>query len=137
MGGVTPGTCGSTGACGDLVIEFQVEDPTGYLDHYELDAIWGASSEQSLLSLGASPVVVSGDFAGPTYADALTEGAARPTWKGGTMQLTVPAEKAFPEVPCCYDLRLTAWTRTVVNCDGDEAYSNESDYTIGITACED
>ena len=84
----------------------------------------------------ATPTVISGDHAGPTYGQALGQGAVRPTWLGGTIRLTADAAEAFPEVPCCYDIRLQASTRTVVNCDGDNVYGNESDYTLGVVACD-
>jgi hypothetical protein len=128
-------TCDTVEACGDLVIDFRVEDPTGYLAYYTLIAQYGASLYVDLLNRPSSTLsVVSGDYVGPTYGQALGEGATRPTWKGGLLRLTVSAAEAFPEVPCCYDLQLAAWTRTAT-CDGDYAYWNQSEYTIGIAAC--
>ncbi len=137
VGGTTADVCGSVEACGELVIDFHVEDPTGYLNAYDIEAIWGDSSSHSLLGLsGATLSVLSGDYAGPTYVDALAAGATRPTWKGGHLRLTLDAALAFPVAPCCYDIRLTASTRTVVSCNTDNVYANESDYTLGVTPCD-
>lgn len=145
VGGNVADTCGSLPACGDLVIEFQVEDPTGYLDSFELELIYGDSGAVPLVGSGAGPngvitggtlSAVAADFVGPTYAQAVAAGATRPTWKGGHMQLTVPeSSNPFPMIPCCYDTRLQARTRTIVDCSSDDMYYNESDYTIGITVC--
>ena len=129
-------TCDTVEACGDLVIDFRVEDPTGYLAYYTLIAQYGASLYVDLLNRPSSSLsVVSGDYVGPTYGEALGEGASRPTWKGGLLRLTVSAAEAFPEVPCCYDLQLVASTRTA-DCGGDYIFWNQSEYTIGIAACE-
>jgi len=128
--------CDTVEACGDLVIDFRVEDPTGYLAYYTLIAQYGDSLFQDLLNQPSSVLsVVSADYAGPTYGQALGQGATRPTWKGGLLRLTVSASDAFPVVPCCYDLQLQAWTRTLANCNPDDAFWNQSEYTIGIRAC--
>ena len=136
VNGSTAKTCDTREACGDLVIDFRVEDPTGYLAVYSLIAQYGDSLAVDLLRQPSSVLsVVSGDYAGPTYGQALGEGATRPTWKGGLLRLTISAADAFPVVPCCYDLQLQAYTRTVANCNPDYAFWNQSEYTIGITAC--
>jgi len=73
-----------------------------------------------LLALGTLHLL-SGDAKGPSYAQAISgaveQGAARPTWNGGRMRLTVPVSVAFPE-PCCYELRLEAWKRIIVGGGG-------------------
>jgi hypothetical protein len=78
--------------------------------------------------------LLSGDSPGPTYGEALGSGAAAPVWKGGTMRLTVKAAEAFGG-PCCYQIKLTAWSRTVVSCDASFDYYNFSQFAIGVGVC--
>ncbi len=140
IGGVLVGPCDVVDAAtGMLEIEFEVSDPhRGHLAYYELFSKYKENLYVDLLSLlsepGASLVCTSGGQAGPTYGEALAQGAAAPSWNGGTMLLTVPADKAFPE-PCCYQLELRARKRTVVSCDGDYDHCNLSEYTLGVGVC--
>lgn len=128
--------CGTIDAAsGTLEVEFLAQDLSGNLGFYSLIAVYGSSLAVDLLALPSSSLtLVSGDFVGPYYGQALAEGATAPVWQGGKMRLTVNASEAFPE-PCCYDLELQAWSRTVVDCDGDFAYWNRSDFTIGVGVC--
>lgn len=71
---------------------------------------------------------------GWTYAEALATGATAPVWKGGRMRLTVNAAEAFAG-PCCFQIKLTAWSRTVVSCDGHLDYYNYSQFAIGVGVC--
>ncbi len=123
---------------GVLEIDFFANDPDGHLALYELKATYAENAEVQLLPLrtlpGASLTLLSGDYVGPTYGEALGQGAAQPTWRGGTMRLVVPAAAAFPE-PCCYQLELRAWKRTVVSCSGSADHHNLSEYTIGVGVC--
>ena len=50
------------------------------------------------------------------------------------MRLSIPVSYAFP-VPCCYELKLVAYSRDVVNCDGTYAWSNTSESSIGVGVC--
>jgi hypothetical protein len=72
---------------------------------------------------------------GPTYDQALLDPvtpATSPTWHGGALRLTVPANAAFPE-PCCYQLNLAAYKRTIVNCDGSlHGHANASTYSFMV-----
>jgi hypothetical protein len=52
---------------------------------------------------------------GPTYLQALTQGAPRPLWYGGDYKVTLRGCD-FPE-SCAYDFQLCAWKRTTNGCD--------------------
>lgn len=134
--GVPVSVCGTVdAAAGTLEVEFLAQDLSGNLGYYSLNAVYGSSLAVDLLALPSSSLtLVSGDAVGPYYGQALAQGVSAPVWQGGTMRLTVKAAEAFPE-PCCYDLELQAWSRTVVDCDGDFAYWNRSDFTIGVGVC--
>ena len=128
--------CGTVDAAsGTLEVEFLAQDLSGNLGYYSFIAVYGSSLAVDLLTQPSSELtLVSGDAVGPYYGQALAEGATAPSWQGGTMLLTVSAFEAFPE-PCCYDLELEAWSRTVVDCDTGFAYWNRSDFTIGVGVC--
>jgi len=138
--GKTVAECGTVDTAGAVLeVEFLAEDLSGNLASYSLTAVYGSSHAVDLLALrsqpGGSLTLVSGDAVGPTYAEALAEGVPAPVWRGGRMKLTVDAAKAFP-VPCCYDLELTALSRTIVSCHVDDyVYWNRSDFTVGVGVC--
>ena len=123
---------------GMLEIKFQAYDPGNHLGGYSLFAKYKENLWVNLLSLLSEPeaslVSLSGGQVGPTYGEALGQGATAPYWNGGTMLLTVPAARAFLE-PCCYQLELRAWKRTVVDCDHDYEHCNLSEYTLGVGVC--
>jgi hypothetical protein len=125
---------------GMLEVEFEVSDPGNHLAYYSLFAKYKENLYVDLLSLlsepGASLTTTPGNQVGPTYGQALGQGATAPHWGGGTMTLTVPADKAFPE-PCCYQLELRALKRTLVNCNSPIHYGhcNLSEYTLGVGVC--
>lgn len=126
---------------GDLEIDFLAHDPvspanpTGHLSHYSLIATYGENKKVDLLdkrtSLAPLPAGSSPPpYPGPTYGEALGQGAPRPNWEGGRYRLTVDLDDAFP-IPCCYQLELRAYKRTIVNCNGTHPHRNLSEYTIG------
>ncbi len=123
---------------GMLEIDFRVHDSSGHLARYWLWATYKENLMVDLLALpGASLTpLAAGTQVGPTYGQALdpAQGATAPHWYGGNMRLTVRAEDAFPD-PCCYQLELRAWKRTVVNCNDDYPHRNRSEYTIGVGVC--
>jgi hypothetical protein len=125
-------------ASGTLEIDFLAQDLTGNLAFFTLDSIDGTTypAVDLLHQPSSSLTLIAGDFAGPTYGEALGEGTTPPVWKGGTMRLTVDAAEAFLG-PCCYQIKLTAYSRTVVNCDGDiyVDYYNYSLFSIGVGVC--
>jgi hypothetical protein len=78
--------------------------------------------------------LIAGTQEGPTYAAALGQGAVRPHWYGGRYRLTIPdAATAFPD-PCCYQLELRAYKRTIVNC-GSTDHRNLTEYSLGVGIC--
>ncbi len=137
LNGVPVSDCSTIDAAtGILEIDFLTQDLSGNLAYYTLDAIDGTTYPSvDLLHAPTSTLTqLSADFEGPTYGEALGQGATAPVWKGGTMRLTVNAADAFTG-PCCYQIKLTAWSRTVVNCDGILDYYNYSQFAIGVGVC--
>ena len=137
IGGVEVGACGfqqlQKGT--PLEIDFFATDANGHLDHYELVVEHGLGAVANLLNpaevgtLTLTPI--SGGPQGPTYANAITQGAVRPVWNGGTMRLHInDASKVFPET-CCYLIRLTVWKRNIVNCSYP-IYYNQFHYTFTV-----
>jgi hypothetical protein len=120
-----------------LQIDFAAYDPDGFLDVYNLELLYGFDQSVNLLcgacpatctptpcfttwSLVASPIAPSwapgATQMGPSYTDALAQGATSPVWNGGSMRLTVNASSAFPQT-CAYLLQLNVYKRPIVNCD--------------------
>ena len=144
----TGGGVSVVGACGKTVIkpgdrlqvDFMAHDPDGHLAKYTLRATYGVNQANNLLDyLGQSGVslapmpggpVPAAMQVGPTYAQALGQGATSPTWKGGSMRLIMPADKAFPKT-CCYQLELRGHKRTIVSCnDTLWGHTNYSEYSF-------
>ena len=122
---------------GTLEIDFMAHDPDGHLAYYTLTANYGENLFVDLLAVGAlspgpaGPVPPAAQV-GPTYGNALAQGAVAPVWNGGMIHLSVPLSKAFPE-PCCYQLELIAHKRTIVNCDYSLwGHANRSEFTFGV-----
>jgi hypothetical protein len=132
-----------------LQIDFYVHDPDGHLGYYELFATYGDSLSTGVLGIGGpgysllagapyaatpTPIVIpAAAQVGPDYGAAVTQGAVRPHWYGGTLRLTVSAAAVFKE-PCCYQLVLRGHKRTLT-C-GDESFWvhwNLSEYSFMIT----
>jgi hypothetical protein len=138
------------GACGKTVIkpgdrlqvDFMAHDPDGHLAKYTLRATYGVNLANNLLGylgqpgvsltpLPGGPVPAAAQV-GPTYAQALGQGATSPTWNGGSMRLIMPAEKAFPTT-CCYQLELRGHKRTIVSCsDSLWGHTNYSEYSFMV-----
>lgn len=124
-------------AAGLLEIDFKAHDPDGHLALYSLQATFGLNEVVNLLDPALGAVVtplVPGTSVGPTYGQALGQGALAPSWSGGDYTLTIPAANAFPR-PCCYQLELRAWKRTVVGCSHGYEHRNLSEYTLGVGVC--
>jgi hypothetical protein len=136
---------------GTLEVDFLAHDPDAHLAVYSLVATYGVNQAVNLLQAASSvtPLVAGTqtgwNLANPvygTYGVALAQGATAPDWGGGTFTVTVPMNKAFP-IPCCYQLELRAWKRTVVGgqsgivyqCQYDYAHWNLSEFTIGVGVC--
>jgi hypothetical protein len=139
-------------ASGTLEIDFLVTDTDEHLATYSLIATYGVNLSVNLLNRPGATVtpLLAGTFTGHdpgnssgTYGVALGQGATAPHWAGGRFRLTLPAGLAFPE-PCCYQLELRAWKRTVVgtssgnlvfSCEHGMAHANLSEYTLGVGVC--
>ena len=139
LNGVEVSDCDTVDAAtGTLEIDFLAEDPTGNLAFFSLDAIDGTTYPSvDLLHQSSSHLTpIGADHVGPTYGEALKEGATAPKWYGGTMRLTIDAAQAFLG-PCCYQIKLTAYSRTILSCDGDvdDGYYNYSLFAIGVGVC--
>lgn len=139
INGVVVGPCDTIDAKdGMLEIDFLAHDPDGHLGSFSLTSHYGISSAVDLVAAGS--LSGGGGIVGPTYAQALGQGAVRPLWSGGAYTLKVDVTTAFP-IPCCYLLRLEAVKRTVVgggsafgfSCGGD--FRNVSEQTLGVGVC--
>jgi hypothetical protein len=130
--GTDIGPCGivKLKATDQLTIHFQASDKDGHLEQYQMTAHYGESAIINLLAAG----VLSADptnFAGPTYALALAQGAARPIWNGGKFKLQLPGS-AFPTC-CAYTLKLRTWKRTYDGCTASYHFHwNVCEYSFTI-----
>jgi hypothetical protein len=127
---------------GTLDINFIAYDPDGHLAYYTLEAHYGNNLVVDLLATpgvtlsSAPPVgpVPSAAQVGPNYGAALTlpQTAASPSWTGGSIRLHIPnLRNAFPET-CCYQLKLRAYKRTIVDCYVGTAHNNTSEYSLTV-----
>jgi hypothetical protein len=125
-----------------------VSDPNGHLAGYTLDAHYAENQVKRFIHTGAGDLLdtigssatltaVAGVQVGPNYLNAnparsaLSQGAVRPIWNGGSFRFRVPALNAFPET-CCYLLELRASKRTVVGCHLGNAHENMSQYSFMV-----
>ena len=135
-------------------IDFVVSDPQGYLAQYHLKTHYGVNLVRDLLLLshtlspgpawpGPGPVSPALQV-GPDYAAAfsIAQGGPgiRPSWSGGVIRIVLPATDqpgnltplgAFP-ISCCYELRLEAWKRTLVDCTDVFMNTSETSFTINV-----
>lgn len=140
---VTLGACGkATLVAGDVLeVDFVAHDAQGHLAFYDLIATYGENAAVPLLALagatlsplpGGAPPVPAAAQVGPTYPAARGQGAAAPTWVGGAIRLSVSAQLAFPD-PCCYQLELRAYKRTIVNCNQNFVHRNLSERSFQVS----
>jgi len=156
INGVEIGPCGNAGeAVGWAEIDFQATDVDGHLGSYTLHATWGLNNSRNLLDPQYGGVVTpivpgtpTGWSAMPAlnssnagyYGVALGQGASAPDWKGGLYRLTIPSANAFPE-PCCYQLQLYTYKRTVVGGPSGITFGcgsmhyNLTERTVGVGVC--
>ena len=119
-------TCGiltvPAGAQLGVAINFTASDAEGFLDSYDLTLQWGSNLPTTITGMGVLTTSTPGVQVGPTYAQAITQGAARPIWSGGQYMLTIAdAASLFPQ-SCAYELQLNVYKRNIVNCDQDDPY---------------
>lgn len=138
INGMTVGPCDTVDAKeGTVEIDVLVEDSDGHLAVWSLIATYGLNLSVDLLDSANGATItpiVPGTPYGPTYGEALGQGAVAPAWAGGSFTVALPVEKAFP-VPCCYQLELRAHKRTIVSCDHSYVHRNLSEYTLGVGVC--
>jgi hypothetical protein len=123
-----------------LTIDFTASDAEGFLDQYDFTLQWGTGSP---VTIGATPVSpppagsgslsgAAGTQVGPSYAQAIGQGAARPYWFGGQYTLTIPdATSLFPQ-SCAYELQLNVYKRNIVDCDQDDYYWQPAYYSFTV-----
>ncbi|WP_174296655.1 Ig-like domain-containing protein [Sphingomonas bacterium] len=105
-------------------VDLTASDGEGFLDEYTLSLQHGVGGPVTLIPIGPGTTLAAAgaDEKGPTYADAVAQGATRPRWYGGNMVLTVvDARSLFPE-SCAYELILNVYKRNIVDCEGSDAY---------------
>jgi hypothetical protein len=135
INGASVDPCDTVKAEGDLEIDFLVTDPDGHLAYYSLIATWGLNNSVDLLPLGTVTSLAVGTYSGPTYGEALGQGAVAPNWYGGTFTLKIPIAADVFKDPCCYQLELRAYKRTIVDCYGGYAHANLTEYSLGVGIC--
>ena len=151
VNGVPVDICSTVAATeGTLEIDFMAQDADNHFAYYKLASTWGLSQSRSLLDRpGANVAVISGGPSGwypgqytGNYGTALDQGATAPNWGGGLFTLTIPMSEAFPE-PCCYQLELWAFKRTIFGGRSGRRFTcnsgfykringNETEYSIGV-----
>jgi hypothetical protein len=134
--------CGvvNTASGGPLEIDFMAYDPDGFLSSFSLVANYDENLQINLLGLpgvSLASVALAGpppaaDEVGPTYIQAVGQGATRPTWTGGELRLTIPnVSTAFPKT-CAYVLQLDAYKRNIADCGYNKPYRNRSHYSLTV-----
>lgn len=136
-----------------LTLHFTVSCPAnandGHLGGYTLQAIYAYSDVLTIGTAAANAPCPSlstdprgafeadppspGVQVGPTYAQALAQGAPRPLWYGGDYKVTLRGCD-FPE-SCAYDFQLCAWKRTTNGCTFSGCFNldyNVFDITLTI-----
>ena len=117
------------------------------LSHYALVAHHGESLEANLLALPGATLstlptagfsvaqigtILQADEIGPTYAEAVADGAVRPFWRGGLLRLVIPdVRSAFPDT-CAYTLQIDAFKRTIADCGYWLPYRNRSQFSLTV-----
>jgi hypothetical protein len=77
----------------DQEFSFTASDAEGLLDAYDPQLQWRTNAPTDITSDGTlSP----GPIVGPTYAAAVTQGASRPIWNGGSYTLTITDANLTP-----------------------------------------
>ncbi len=138
----------------NLEIDFLAHDFDKHLAYYNIAASWGLNQSHNLLDKPGAVVtpIIPGTPTGwapgqaeGNYGTALTQGAIAPHWEGGSYRLSLPMSEAFPE-PCCYQLELWAFKRTVVGSGSGISFNcnygfhvgtngNKTEYSIGVGVC--
>lgn len=117
-------------------VDLTASDAEGFLDEYTLSIQHGAGGPFTLIPItppGAGESLSgAGGLYGPTYGQAISQGAIRPHWYGGSMVFSVAdASSIFPE-SCAYEMILNVYKRNIVNCDGDDFYYQTAYYSFTV-----
>lgn len=106
-----------------VTIHFKVTTPAtatdAHLQQYQLTAHYAESAVFNVLTAGTLAGDPTPEY-GPTYAQALAQGAVRPFWSGGSFKVTLPGS-AFPQ-SCAYQFRLRTWKRTSNGCTSPQHF---------------
>ena len=70
---------------------------------------------------------------GPSYPQALTQGAVRPQWAGGGMRLHIPDLRQVITRSCCYQIELRVYKRAIVSCNDSLPYRDFTFYSVTLT----
>jgi len=122
------------GAAFSFEVDLTAHDAEGFLDEYTLSLQHGVGGPVTLIPIGAGETLAAAgaDEKGPTYGEAVGQGAIRPHWYGGAMVFSVAdARSLFPE-SCAYELILNVYKRNIVDCDGDDYYSQTAYYSFTV-----
>ncbi|KQV87892.1 hypothetical protein ASD15_27995 [Massilia sp. Root351] len=118
-----------------LTVHFSVTVPPttedGHLGAYTMTAEYGVAQTFDIGTGLHGTFVADPTFeVGPSYAEALMQGAPRPHWYGGHYKVTLRGSDF--ERCCAYILRLRAWKRTA-NCnDPSQVHRNEFEVAFTI-----
>ena len=119
-------------AAGDhMEIDIYVYDIDKHLGFYTFIDTFGENGARDLLT-GTTISSAGADFPGPNYSNAVSDGATAPSWQGGLITITIPADKMCEKFPisCCYQLELRAYKRTIVDCNSNYLHNNLAEYSF-------
>ena len=129
------------GAAIGLAIQFTAADAQGFLDAYGFTLQSGSALPVGIAMAATGPVppgtgllasLTAGAEIGPDYAHAVTQGAARPHWSGGSYTLTIADASSLFYRSCAYELALSVFKRNIVSCDGDDPYWRPAYYSFTV-----
>lgn len=115
-------------------VDLTASDGEGFLDEYTLSLQHGAGGPVTIIPIGPGTTLAGsgGALVGPTYGAAITQGAVRPRWFGGSMVFSVAdARSLFPE-SCAYELILNVYKRNIVDCSGGDEYYATAFYSFTV-----
>ncbi|NNF64890.1 MAG: hypothetical protein HKN07_11625 [Acidimicrobiia bacterium] len=118
-----------------LTVHFTATVPAGvndeHLGGYSMGVHYAESAFFDALAASGGPQSDPTVIVGPTYSQAVAQGAVRPQWGGGSYKVVLPGS-AFPET-CAYLFNLAAWKRVNNGCGSVEYFHrNETEYSITI-----
>jgi hypothetical protein len=134
--GVPLSACGiQTLASGQPIaftVNFTAADTEGFLDYFTLSLQSGTDTPVPLTLNSTTLTASAGVQIGPDYADAISQGATRPDWSGGTMVYSLPDASSLFTKSCAYELILNVYKRNIVNCGDDDPYYQTAYYSFTV-----